>query len=918
MPPTKKKKPFQFESWIEHDLTAAALEGKLSPVFGLDEVIRQVDDVLAAEGSRSPVLVGPTGVGKTVIVHAIVQAVAAGRGPRVFNGCRVVQLGFRGIISQFSKPWVAAGTVQKIFDHMVAAPTPIVPFIRDIHLAEPYSWESLLVRLCSRLGRPILAEGNTRGLQGLLDSEPELAEWLIPIPVDEPSTAATRRIVAGWAEDQRQRTGRAIAPVAQRAAIDLTGRFIGNRHFPRKALDLLRESRDVFPGGKPVGMDEVLERFTQSTRVPRPLIDPAIELDLEASRRCVAERLLGQEEAVDAVVRVIALIKAGLSDPRRPFGVFLFVGPTGVGKTHTAQLLAEYFFGDRARMIRINLGDFTAESSHAALFGHPSAQSYEGKRGELAKRLGNAPFGVLLFDELEKAHASVHDGLLQLIDEGRYINGAGETVSARSLILIATSNAGAEVYRETGVGFAEERDIAKLDRELDRRLQGVFRFEFLNRFDRIVHFHPLSRATIRQIAQRELRSLADREGLASREIRVEVDADVLDWLVAHGYHPHFGARFLRRELERSLVGPLAGFIVAERVHDGETLAMGVRGGRIDVRRLVVASAPEPPALPEPDIDVVAAIARWQPLVVAFEDRKREAQALLEESARPGFWSDPVAANTVLSRYRALDARIAADARLLASFQALHKLPGEADPGRVAATLRDAEAARQRWQLLDEGSDEDGAFVVLGPADVSGLVDEGWLQELLALELAWLSRQGLSPEAVAEELHGERVVGVAIEVDGPGVANLLAMEAGVHRRRRKEGEADRLLVEVLPRRPSNFGGSVSDARHASGTHVETLRARLAVTMPHTGQTRVFVGTDRATLSLLGASLARGASRPTIVSDHAPARAYYFDGVAVRDLRTGAYVVQPRELKKGALEPLRRAWDLRANEMSVDKS
>lgn len=918
MPPAKKKKPFQFENWIEHDLTAAAREGKLLPVFGLDEVIRQVDDVLAAEGSRSPVLVGPTGVGKTVIVHAIVQAVAEGKGPRVFQGCRVVQLGFRGLISRFSKPWVAAGTVQKVFDHMIGSPTPIVPFIRDIHLAEPYNWESQLVRLCSRLGRPVLAEGTVRGVQGLMDSEPELAEWLIPIPVDEPSTSATRRIVAGWAEDQRQRTGRAIAPVAQRAAIDLTGRFIGNRHFPRKALDLLRESRDVFPGAKPVGMDEVLERFTQSTRVPRPLIDPAIELDLEASRRFVADRLLGQDEAVDAVVRVIALIKAGLSDPRRPFGVFMFVGPTGVGKTHTAQLLAEYFFGDRARMIRINLGDFTGESSHAALFGHPSAQSYEGKRGELAKRLGNAPFGVLLFDELEKAHASVHDGLLQLIDEGRYINGAGDTVSARSLILIATSNAGAEVYRETGVGFAEERDIAKLDRELDRRLQGVFRFEFLNRFDRIVHFHPLSRATIRQIAQRELRSLVDREGLASREIRVEVDADVLDWLVAHGYHPHFGARFLRRELERSLVGPLAGFIVGERVRDGETLAMGVRGGRIDVRRPVVAPPAEPPSLPEPDVDVVAALARWQPLVAAFEARKREAEALLDESSRPGFWTDPVAANQVLSRYRALDARIAADARLLASFHSLHSLPVDAAPGLVVGALRDAEAARQRWQLLDEGSDEDGAFVLVGAADVSGMIDAAWLEELLSLELAWLARQGASPEVVAEELHGDRVVGAVVEVDGPGMANMLAMEAGVHRRRRKDGDADRLLVEVLCRRPGRSGGAVSDARHASGTHVPTIRARLAVTMPHTGQTRVFVGIDRATLELLGGSLAGGLSRSPIVSEHTAARAYYFDGVAVRDLRTGAYVKQHRELKKGALEPLRRAWDLRAIEISVDKS
>lgn len=904
----KADKPFVFEDWIELDLTEAARAGRLLPVFGLEDVIVQITDVLVAEGRRTPVLVGPAGVGKSAAIHAIVVAAAEGRGPACFRGARFVQLSLRAISSRFKESSDGAEQFQAIVDHILRSPTPIVPFIRDLHLAFSLDWESVVLRLGTAGVRPFLAEGARREVQQMLDFTPDLAEWLVTVNVEEPSTAKTRQIVALWAEDQRSRTGRTITPAAQRAAIDLTGRFIGNRHFPRKALDLLRESRDLAAGTDAVGLRDVVHRFCDVTRVPPPLVDPAVDLDIAATRRFVTDRLLGQEEAADAVVRVVALIKANLADPRRPFGVFLFVGPSGVGKTHTAQLLAEYFFGDKGRMIRVNLSDFGGPGGHPKLFGSPAAPNVDGRRGELAKRLGNAPFGVLLLDELEKADRTVHDGLLELVDEGRYTNGNNETVSVRSLIVIATSNAGAEVYRESGVGFSESRDTRSLDAELDRRVLQVFRFEFLNRFDRVVHFHPLSRATIRAIAQRELTWLLEREGLAGRDITVKVDADVLDWLVAHGYHPHFGARFLRREMERNLVGPLAAFIVGHSVRDGEALVLGIRGGRVDVRRAeeAVVHAPAEAAAVVVDADVVAARAAWAPLVAAHEERRHEAQALLDASAAPDFWADANRANSVLLRYRTLDARIAADARLLGALRHLDALPADADEDRLRKTLVEAAEARRRWRLLDVDTGEDGAFVVVGPAEANGHVDAEWLQELVAVEAAWLKRLGLQPTLVAEETVGERVVGAIFEVEGPGLVHLLAMEAGLHRRRRKDGDADRLLVEVLPRRAGVVSGTATDARRSAGTFVEEVRARVVVTLAERGSSRAFRGVDRDTLVLLG-----GALRSARPAEVAAARAYHFDGVAVRDVRTGAYVTLSKELKRGALEPLRKAWEARVD-------
>ena len=899
-----KSKPFVFEDWIELDLSLANREGLLQPVFGLDDTLGQLEDVLTAEGKRTPVLTGPPGVGKSALVHAIVASSAKGLGPPCFRGVTFVQLSLRSIASHFKEASDGTDTVQAIFDHIRKSPTPMVPFIRDLHVAFSLDWESSILRFCTGSTRPFIGEASGRQLRTMIDCMPDLGEYLVDIPVDEPSPERTRTIVGQWAEHQSRRTGRVVTPAAQSAAIDLTGRFIGNRHFPRKALDLLREARDCAPNEGVVGLREVIDRFSSNTRVPKSLIDPAVHLDIGATRRFVSDRLLGQDEAADAVVRVIALIKANLADPRRPFGVFLFVGPTGVGKTHTAQLLAEYFFGDKSRMIRVNLSDFATDAGHAQLFGSPNAHNLEGKRGELARRLGNAPFGVLLLDELEKADRPVHDGLLQLVDEGRYINGNAETVSVRSLIVIATSNAGAEVYRESGVGFADTRDTRTLDAELDRRIQRIFRFEFLNRFDRVVHFHPLSRATIRAIARRELAGLLDRQGLRGRDLRVEVDADVLDWLVAHGYHPHFGARFLRREMERDLVGPLATFIVGNGVADGETLILCVRGGRIEVRRA------EPDALPAPeaavvrvDRDVDAALLAWAPLREANTARRAEAQDLLDRSVQPDFWSEPASANAVLRRYRGLDARLAAESRLLAVARRLEELSPAAEPGRVEVAVADAWQAHRRWRQLDAAGDDDGAFLLIGAADAAGRVDGDFLTELLSVEVAWLRRLGLEAAIVAEETVGDRVVGVVLEVEGAGLMSTLAMEVGVHRKRRAEGDADRLLVELLPRRSGHVGGALSDLRRTAGAHVPELRARVVVSLEERGLSRAFRGADRDTLSLLAGAVA--AASP---AEGAPARAYHYDGVAVRDLRTGAFVTLARDLRKGALEPLRQAWEL----------
>jgi hypothetical protein len=619
---------------------------------------------------------------------------------------------------------------------------------------------------------------------------------------------------------------------------------------------------------------------------------------------------------------MIALMKAGLADLRRPFGTFLFVGPTGVGKTFCAQLLAEFLFGDRNRLIRLNLADYTEPYHVTVLFGDPHGHSAADQRGLLARRLAGNPFGVLLLDEFEKAGPKIHDAFLQLVDEGRYINGRSEVVSVASLIVIATSNGGAEVYRETGLGFDKAPALKDLDRELDRRLGRLFRFELLNRFDRIVHFHPLDRTHIRSIARRELADLALRDGLVGRDLRVEVDAEVLDWLVSHGYHPHYGARFLRREIERNVAGTLAEYIVREGPPRGARLALGVRNGRIEVRTVQV---PNPrvrhshpdrgkPAPLDPERlhdEARAWVERWEPLFAESRQREAEAAELIDASARDGFWDDAVQAQEVLRRYKVLDARLQADRRLLRAASRLERaLEHEDDVSaeELAEIVHQSATSYRRWLDIGSETGASAAWLVLGPADsVSDCAE--WLTDLVAMYRGWFRRRGLQYELVAEEVERGHPVRLVFEVEGAGVMPLLELEAGEHRRRGASGDIERALVEVIPRRDGTADDAsvVEDARRTRGVAITQRAARVRLDLPGRGLRLKLYGTSRETLSLLVRDL--GAAMATPTNGAEIVRTYGLRGGAVYDPRTSASTPNIKDVLRGNLDVFLRAWEVR---------
>jgi ATP-dependent Clp protease ATP-binding subunit ClpB len=283
-------------------------------------------------------------------------------------------------------------------------------------------------------------------------------------------------------------------------------------------------------------------------------------------------RVVGQDEAVDAVSNAIRRSRAGLQDPNRPIGSFLFLGPTGVGKTELARALAEYLFDDERAIVRVDMSEYQERHTVSRLVGAPPGYVGYEEGGQLTEAVRRRPYSVVLLDEIEKAHTDVFNILLQLLDDGRLTDGHGRTVNFRNAIVIMTSNLGSAVFQDRSLSPDKRKD------EILEDVRGYFRPEFVNRIDEIVVFEPLTREDLRRIVDIQVRALGER--LASRKLTLELSDDAFSLLANEGYDPTFGARPLRRLLQRELENPLATELLAGRIRDGDTVRVAVADGKL--------------------------------------------------------------------------------------------------------------------------------------------------------------------------------------------------------------------------------------------------------------------------------------------------------------------------------------------------
>jgi ATP-dependent Clp protease ATP-binding subunit ClpC len=570
------------------DLTAQAAAGRIGPAIAREAEIRALARTLARNKKNNPLLLGDAGVGKTAVVEGLAYAIHEGTAPKSLLNRRIVQIEIGTLVAGTSLRGQFEERLIGIVDEVRNAGNVIL-FIDEIHTIVG-AGDTIDSNLdAANILKPALARGDLNCIGATTHEEyrraiaqdPALDRRFRTIDIDEPSQDDTIQILEGQRKKLEDHHGIHINQNALKAAVNLSVRFMPDRRLPDKALDLLDEActrvtiRSISPDEENNASPEV-----EVANVAAVLSDwtgiPVTDLTTDEKRRlagleaALMERVIGQDEAVRTVAAAIKTARAGLSNPLRPIGVFLFVGPSGVGKTELARALAEFLFGSDEAMLRLDMSEFHDSHTVARLIGAPPGYKDTQRGGQLTDGLRRRPYSVVLLDEVEKAAPEVFDIFLQVFDEGRLSDAHGRHVDARHSIFIMTSNIGTD---ETGksLGFGASDALP----DYAAHLKDFFRPEFLNRVDETITFRPLTTEALSRILELQLGDL--RERLTSQKLTLTLADDARALILQKGYDPISGARPLRRAIERLVTRPLSAKIIEDAFEPGSTIVVRVDG-----------------------------------------------------------------------------------------------------------------------------------------------------------------------------------------------------------------------------------------------------------------------------------------------------------------------------------------------------
>ncbi len=549
---------------------------QLSPAFEVDQVVENLAEALVGQSASSVLLVGKAGVGKTAVVHELVRRRAHfGLGTTPFwstSGARLVagMTGYGMWQERCDALWQEAEKTNAIvhFGNLVE----LVDTGKSEHNTQGLA--SFFRQRFARRQALAILECTPEQLSVVEREDPGTLKVLRQLVIEEPSVEAGRKILKRFADefprdtaDKKSRSKRRLANRTRRTspitdqALELLDqlhrRFAGYSAYPSRPLRFLRGLLQSQPDSIQIGNSEIITAFAAETGLPLFLLDDHVIFDTDHTAKWFEERVIGQSAAVHLIVNLLATVKAGLTRPRRPIASLLFAGPTGVGKTEMAKSLARFFFGDENRMARFDMSEYADALAVTHLVGGAT-----GNEGTLTARIREQPFSVVLFDEFEKAHHSFFDLLLQTLGDGRMTDGRGRVADFTNSIVVMTSNLGAAKFRRPRAGFdASDQGLSDSDRAVQRHftraVRDFLRPEIFNRIDHIVPFLPLDHKTVEQIAARELKLVEQRDGLLRRGVVLRTAPQALEILARRGYDAHYGARPLKRLIERELLLPLA-------------------------------------------------------------------------------------------------------------------------------------------------------------------------------------------------------------------------------------------------------------------------------------------------------------------------------------------------------------------------
>jgi ATP-dependent Clp protease ATP-binding subunit ClpC len=607
--PKAEKAGTPFLDRLGRDLTQAAREQKLGPIIGRRHEILQVIQTLARRSKNNPVLVGEAGVGKTAVAEAVALRAAAGKDPQVLSGKRIVELSMTSLVGGTKYRGEFEERVARVIAECRAHPEVIL-FIDELHTVIGAGRGEGSMDAANIL-KPALARGDVRCIgattvaeyRRYIESDPALERRFEKVLVPEPSRDEAVEILRGlrpkWEEHHRVK----ITERALEAAVDLSMRFDCDHQLPDKAIDLvdkagartqvpvlsMRQDAPGAAGGRdgtpaPHGvLGEVTELtiaqvLSEKIGVPLEIIMGHIEgmsrSRLLAMEAALKKRVVGQDEAVQRVCQRLLMAHAGLQQRRGPLGVFLFLGPTGVGKTELAWSLAAFLCGSGDDMIRLDMSEYMEEHSVAKLIGSPPGYIGHEEEGQLTGKLRSRPYAVVLLDEIEKAHPRVFDLFLQVFDEGRLTDAKGRTADARNAIFILTSNIPAGKH----AGFRAQ-DSAESQSTVLGAVKGRFRAEFINRIDEQIVFRPLGKADVKAILRPMLEEIGQ-SLVAKYQKPLHITDEAMDAIASQGHSEEYGVRHLRRTVQTLVEAPLSRLISSSELKDWQEVEVAVSNGMI--------------------------------------------------------------------------------------------------------------------------------------------------------------------------------------------------------------------------------------------------------------------------------------------------------------------------------------------------
>ena len=577
------------------NLTRAAANGELEPLIGRRAEIDAMIRVLGKKTKNNPLLIGEPGVGKSALAEGLAARIARGDVPPMLRDTQICALDMAQMIAGSKYRGEFEERIKKVLS-CVQEMGNVILFIDEMHTLIGAGSSSEGGMDAANILKPALARGEVRVIgattykeyRKYVEKDAALARRFQRIDVREPDRDETLRILSGLRERYEDYHHVTIADDALTAAVELSARYVTDRCMPDKAIDLIDEAASMAKiagwtqeSGSVIVIHaaEVAKVVAQWTGVPVERVGADDQQDILNLEKTLRRRIVGQDEAISSIARALRRSRAGLGDPTRPLGVFMLLGPSGVGKTELCKALSEALFGSEEALIRIDMSEYSEEATASRLIGSSPGYVGHGEGGQLTDAVLKRPYSVVLFDEIEKAHPKIFSLLLQLLDDGQLTDSVGRKVNFKNTIVVMTSNAGVSFDMEKRLGFASGAEAHDPGKAILAQVKQTFRPEFLGRIDELIVMHSLTKEDGACIAALMLGRIAQQ--LGRQGIMLEYDDGVPALLAEEGVDAMSGARNLSRVIARRVEDPLSDLLLTGN-HAGERIVLHALGSEIDI------------------------------------------------------------------------------------------------------------------------------------------------------------------------------------------------------------------------------------------------------------------------------------------------------------------------------------------------